>query len=321
MPLPAQGREFARAPAAGFSYEAGMESAHLGQLAAFGTALCWSVTALSFETAGKRVGSVPVNVLRLAMGFGFLLPLVWLRRGMPFPMDAPGSAWLWLGVSGAVGFAFGDLCLFRAFVMIGARLSVLLMSLVPPMTALLSWAVLGETLTPREWVGMGMTIAGIMWVVRERIPSPDAVARHPSLWGLLLAMGGALGQAVGLVLSKFGMADYDPFAANQIRILAGLLTFAVLFTATRAWPRVARAVRDGRAMVYTAVGGFFGPFLGVSLSLVAVQHARAGIAATIMSVTPITIIPLAIWLRNERATPRAILGAGLAVAGTAVMLA
>lgn len=295
-----------------------MEHSLLGESAALGTACCWAVTALAFESAGRRVGSLPVNLIRLLLGFGFLVPLAWIRRGEPFPWDASGHAWLWLGMSGFVGFTLGDLCLFRAFVIIGSRLSVLLMSLVPPMTALLGWLLLGEMLTGREWVGMALTVGGVMWVVRERVPDPVVGHRPPSTRGVLLALGGAIGQAVGFVMSKEGIGSYDAFAANQIRVLAGIAGFVVIFTAGGWWPRFVQALRHPPAMTRTAIGAFFGPFLGVSLSLFAVQHTSTGVAATIMAITPVLMLPAA-WRRGERVTLRAALGALLAVAGTAIL--
>ena len=297
-----------------------MQLPHLGESAAFATAICWAITTLAFESACRRVGSLPVNLIRLLVGFLLLVLLVSVRRGSPFPTDATASAWTWLSLSGLVGFSFGDLCLFRAFVLIGSRLSVLLMSLVPPLTAVLGWVVLGETLSTREWLGMAMTVGGVVWVVRERVPNAVAESRHPPTWGVLLAIGVALGQAVGLVLSKLGMGDYDAFAANQIRVLAGIAGFAGIFTATRLWGRFADALRHPPAMQRTAFGAVFGPFLGVSLSLVAVQNTLAGVAATIMAITPILILPMSIWMRKERVTSRAVLGAVLAVAGTAVLV-
>jgi drug/metabolite transporter (DMT)-like permease len=295
-----------------------MDDSVLGQLAALGTASCWALTALAFESAGRRVGSLPVNLIRLLFGFAFLVPAAWIRRGLPLPSDASGDAWLWLGLSGFVGFALGDLCLFRAFVLIGSRISVLIMSLVPPMTALLGRIALGETLRGREWMGMAMTVGGVMWVVRERAPATAAGRRPPSTVGILLALGGAAGQAGGLVLSKRGMGTYDAFAANQIRILAGIATFALIFTFSRRWRPFVQALRHPPAMSRTALGAFFGPFLGVSLSLVAVQRTAAGVAATIMALTPVIILP-ALWWRKEPVTARAALGAVLAVAGTAVL--
>ncbi|MBZ0269238.1 DMT family transporter [bacterium] len=290
----------------------------LGEFAALATACCWAATAMAFESAGRRIGSLPVNLIRLVIGFLFLVPVVWVMRGRAFPTDASADAWLYLSLSGLVGFAFGDLCLFRAFVLIGSRLSVLVMSLVPPLAALLGWFFLGETLTGRELTGMALTVGGVAWVVRERIPD-GAGTRRPSTWGVVLALGGAVGQAGGLILSKKGMAGYDAFAANQIRVLAGIAGFAVIFTASGLWPRVLEAVRQPAAMSRTAFGAFFGPFLGVSFSLVAVAHSPAGVAATIMAIAPVILLPATRWRRREPISLRTLLGALVALAGTAVL--
>jgi len=293
--------------------------AHLGEMAALGTAVCWTATAMAFESAGRRVGSLAVNLIRLlgALALHAILGLV--RRGALVPVDAPVHAWTWLALSGLVGFCLGDLCLFRAFVVLGARLSVLMMALVPPITALAGWIVLGERLSPRDWLGMGITLAGVAWVVLERGRTVTGGQRRHPVSGILLGLGGAAGQAIGLILSKYGMRGYDAFASTEIRVIAGVAGFSVLFLIAGWWPRVFSAFRDGTAMARTGLGAFFGPFLGVSLSLVAVQHTASGVAATIMALVPVLIIPPATLIFKERISPRAIGGAALAVAGTVLL--
>ena len=320
---------------------------HAGELAALATAACWVATALSFEAAGRRVGSLTVNLVRLVLALGLLAAANALRRGLPLPTDASAHAWLWLTVSGLVGFTFGDLCLFRAFVVLGSRLSTLVMSLAPPLTAAIGWAVLGEVLAPRDLLGMALTVGGIAWAVAERQPprgapapvpgsAPAAVSGSPPApmpgglpapaaprtgraVGVALAFGGALGQAGGLVLSKLGMGAYDPWAATEIRVLAGTAGYVLLFTALGRWRRVRVALADRRAMAFTSLGAFFGPFLGVSLSLVAVQLVPAGVAASLMATTPILILPVAALLHRERIGRGAVGGAILAVGGVALL--
>jgi drug/metabolite transporter (DMT)-like permease len=295
-----------------------MSFPYAGELAALGTACCWTVTALAFESAGKRVGSLPVNLIRLVLGLAFLSLFGAVTRGLPLPTDASPQAWLWLSASGLVGFTFGDLCLFRALVVIGARLSILLMALVPPLTALIGWVILGERLAALEWLGMALTIGGVAWVVLER-PQTEGRPQGVRPGGILLGIGGAVGQAAGLVLSKVGMGSYDAFAATQVRVLAGLAGFAAVFFAIRGWGRVVAALRDRGAMARTGLGAFFGPFLGVSLSLVAVKYAATGVAATIMAIQPVLILAPAAALRKEHVSLRAILGAVLAVGGAALL--
>jgi len=292
----------------------------LGELAALATACCWVVTAMSFESAGKRVGSLAVNLIRLMLAFVFLSAFGCATRGLPVPLDAGAHNWVWLSLSGLVGFTLGDLALFRAFVLIGSRRSLLLMSLVPPMAALIGWLVLGERLTGADAVGMALTVAGVTLAIGERRPDESGVAAHPSPVGVALGLAGALGQALGLVLSKYGMGDYSAFAATQIRVIAGIFGFAALFLAIGWWPTVLAALKNGPAMKRVGLGAFFGPFLGVSLSLVSVQHITTGVAATLMATTPVLILAPAALLFKDRVSPRAIFGAALAVAGIAVLV-
>jgi drug/metabolite transporter (DMT)-like permease len=292
---------------------------YAGEIAAFAVACCWTLTSLAWETAARRVGSLPVNILRLVLAFAFLAAWCAIARGLPLPTDASPQAWLWLSASGLVGLMLGDLCLFRALVVIGSRLSVLLMSLVPPATALLGWAVLGERLGVVDWLGMALTVGGIGWVVLEQREDPAGRVARPSVSGVLLGVGGAVGQSVGLVLSKLGMGGYDAFAATQIRIVAGLAGFALLFAVLGWWGRVADALRDRPALSRITLAAFFGPFLGVSLSLVSVKYAPAGVAATIMALQPVLILVPAAALRKERITFRAAAGASVAVAGAALL--
>lgn len=293
---------------------------HLGELAALGTAACWVATALTFEAAGRRIGSLMVNLLRMPLAFLLLTLAAWSLRGLPLPTDASGHAWFWLAVSGLVGFTFGDLCLFRAFVVLGPRLSTLVMSLAPVVAALLGWAVLGELLGPLDLLGMALTLGGVAWAVLERRrPGADPHAPRRPLAGVLLALGGAVGQGAGLVLSKLGMAGYPALPATQIRILAGTAGYLLLFTGLGWWPRVRPALRDRSAMAWTALGAFFGPFLGVTLSLVAIQHTETGVAASLMATTPVLILPVVILLKGEKVGLGGVLGALLAVAGVAVL--
>jgi drug/metabolite transporter (DMT)-like permease len=303
---------------------------HSGHFAALLTAMFWTVTALTFAAASKKIGSMIVNLLRLIIGFIFLSVFIFFYRGLLLPVDATAREWFYLSLSGLIGFVFGDLCLFQAFVVIGARISMLIMALAPPITALIGWMVLGETLSLQSWIGMILTIGGIALVVLRRHPRDEnngtfrKVKFNYPIWGILLALGGALGQGAGLVLSKLGMgglepgAGYDSFAATQIRVIAGIAGFSILFTFLGFWKEAFRALTYRKPMLLLSLGAFFGPFLGVSFSLIAIKNADTGIAATIMAIVPVLIIPPSMILYKEKVTYKEITGAILAVSGVGV---
>jgi drug/metabolite transporter (DMT)-like permease len=297
---------------------------HPGEFAAILTAIFWTVTALAFEASSKRVGSMIVNLFRLIVGFVFLSIFTWIYRGLLLPVDATPQAWILLIISGLIGFTFGDLCLFQAFVVVGARISMLLMALAPPMTALIGWVVLGETMNIKSWIGMVLTIIGIAIVVLEREDHHEENGtkrkfkfNYP-LWGILLGLGGALGQAAGLVISKYAMKGYNAFASAQIRVIAGIAGFIILFTIYGHWKNAFRSLADQKAMSQLSLGAFFGPFLGVSFSLLSVQLTSTGIAATIMALVPILIIPPSVILFKEKVNFKEVIGAMLAVGGVAL---
>jgi len=293
---------------------------HKGELAALATAACWTVSAMAFTEAARRMGSLPLNAIRLAMALGLFLVFEGVTRGSPLPLDASAHNWFWLSLSGLVGFTLGDLCLFRALVLIGPRLSLLMLSLVPVIAATAGWAALGERLSLSSMAGMVLTVCGVAWVILERKPLGAGPVVHVSAAGVLLGLGAACGQAIGLVLSKIGLSDgYDSFASTEIRTLAGLAGFVAVLFIDRAWLRLAAAARSRPGMAYAALGACFGPFLGVSFSLVAVKYTYIGVAATIIALVPVLVIPVVIVVYRERVSPRAVLGAVLALAGVALL--
>ena len=291
---------------------------HTGEFAALLTAFFWTITSLAFESASYKIGSVAVNILRLIIGLAFLSVFTLIRRGLILPVDASAENWIWLALSGLVGFVFGDLFLFKSYTLIGSRFSMLIMTLVPPITAFFSFIILRERLTLFHYLGMTLTFSGIAMAIFSRPGKGEKLSLKLSPKGILYAFGGAVGQALGLVLSKFGMKDYDPFAATQIRIIAGIFGYTLLVTVLSRWGSVIKGTHNKTGMMLTSLGAFFGPFLGVSFSLIAVKYTETGIASTIMALVPVFIILPAIILFRQKVTIPEILGAIVSVGGVAL---
>lgn len=291
---------------------------HVGELAALAVAFFWTITALSFESASNKVGSLAVNLIRLVIGFFFLSVFSIFYRGHLFPNDAGLSQWLWLSLSGLIGFVLGDLCLFKSFTVIGSRIAMLIMTLVPPITAALGFIFLGEKLTLFNFIGMSLTVGGIFTAIFSRASQGEKLKLNMPLKGFLLALGGAFGQALGLVLSKKGMGNYDPFAATQIRVITGIIGFAALVLILGRGEQIRNALRHKLGMRGIVIGSFFGPFLGVSFSLLSVKYTETGIASTIMALVPILIIAPSVLIFKQKVTLREIIGAIVSVCGVAL---
>jgi drug/metabolite transporter (DMT)-like permease len=288
-----------------------------GELAALGTAICWTLSSLAFELSARRIGSLSLNLVRVVLAFVWLTGLALIVRGVPLPTDASAAQWGWLSLSGFVGMVLGDLCTFRAYVEFGARRTMVVATSVPVFTAALAWIILGERPTLLEVGGMAVIVAGVLLAVLER-QSSAVIERRNMVRGVLLGLGGALGQAGGLLLSKRGMAGYNAVSSTQIRVLAAIAGFAVVLTAAGWWRKLVESLRDRPAMNAAAVGAMLGPGFGITLSLYAMAHAKAGIAACLMSLSPIFIIPFAA-ARGERVGLGGVLAAALAVAGVVII--
>ena len=289
----------------------------VGESAALVTSLCWSLNSVCFMVAGRRVGSASVNLGRLLMAWAVLILVHLVVYGSPFSLQAGAVRFGWLAASGFIGFALGDAVLFEAFVLIGARLAMLLMTLSPLFSALLAWLFLGQNLTLPKLLAMAVTLGGIAWVVWGGGDHEE----HPHLWrGVLLGVGGALGQSVGLVFSKFGLAGgLPPISANLIRVSAGVVALLLYFGSTGRLRGTLGALRDGRATAFIALGAVTGPVLGVVLSLIAIIRAPMGVAATLMSLSPVILLPVSHFVFKERVGGHAILGTLLALAGAAAL--
>ena len=305
---------------------------HLGEVISLVVAVFWTVTALFADKASHRLGSMTANVLRLAMAFVFLGLLLWVSVGHPYPVYASGKAWLWLGLSALVGYVFGDWCLFNCYLSIGARFGQLFMTLAPPMAAIAGWAILGETLSWKSALAMAVTLSGIAISILSRDGGHKVHLTLP--WkGVLLGLGAGIGQGVGLVLSKVGMQHYAaaipseapeamasmlPFASTMIRALVGALGFLLLMSLQRDLGSLKRAVHDKVGMRYALIMTVFGPVLGVSLSLMAVQYTNAGIASTLMALTPVFILFPYAFLYKQRIRLREVIGVAVSMAGVAL---
>jgi len=298
----------------------------MGEIAALATSFCWSLNSVQFTFAGRRVGSRVVNRVRLALAVVFLSVAHLLLHGRLWPIQAELYRWGWLGLSGAIGLILGDGALFHAFLLIGPRKSMVLMTLVPVISTLAAWLALGETLLPIEVLAILITIGGIAWVVLEREPGRPSEdedrdeRKRNSLLGVLLGMGGATGQALGLVAAKRGLAgDFPALSATVIRMIVAT---TIIWLATLLRGQVGPtwvALRDKRARLWLVGGAFIGPFIGVWLSLIAVRTAPVGIASTLMALSPIMLIPFDHWIFDETITWRSIMGTLVALIGAAVI--
>lgn len=291
----------------------------IGEVAAFGTAVCWTLSALFFEQGTKRIGVLGVNFYKVVFAFVFLTGSAWLFRGMPLPLDASPEAWLYLSISGVIGFVITDIFLFTAYKTIGSRMSTLFLAISPAFTALLGFIFLHEVLAPKSIVAMALVGTGIVIAVlsREKITARGAAARTDAR-GYVFAFLSSIGQSIGMIFTKQGVKNYDAISGTQIRVMSAIIGFAIVSLLFEKGKSILASPRDKQGMKFTFIGSVFGPFLGVALSLFAMQHTETGIVSTLIGLTPILIIPPAIFVLKQKVKPMEIVGAVIAVTGSAL---
>lgn len=306
---------------------------YFGEIIALIVAFSWTATALFADIASHRIGALPLNLIRMAMSLLFLALLLWVFTGTPYPQFADGKAWFWLALSGLVGYVFGDYCLFNSYIVFGSRYGQLFMTLAPPVAGIAGWLMLGEAMSWHSWLAMLVTLTGIGYSILNRGGESHKLTLQLPLKGVLLGIGAGVGQGVGLVLSKIGLEYYEasvpadateaiarlmPFAGTFIRAVFGLIGFTAILALRKSLGKVREALHDRKGMSFAALTTFFGPFLGVSLSLMAVQYAKAGIASTLMALTPVLIIVPYALINKQRITAKEVIGTFITITGVAL---
>ena len=273
---------------------------------------------MMFAGAIRRIGSVQVNVVRLIIAAVMLIVTI---LGADLSIRLSFGQYAYLSISGCIGLVFGDTFLFKSFHVNGARISMLIMSLAPAISAILAYIILGEMLSVWGIVGMIVTTAGIALVVVSNQQSEHTKVKLTRI-GLIYGFLGALGQGAGLVFARlaFVEGDINGFVATFVRIAASLV---VLLPLTLMTGRIKNPIgvfwNDKRALMLTIGGAIFGPYLGITFSLIAIMYTKVGIAATLIATVPILMLPLVRIIYKERLSWHAIVGACVAVGGVAIL--
>ncbi len=293
---------------------------YIGELAAIITSITYAINSALFTVAGRRVGSLVVNRVRLLAACFFLALGHWIFIGLPWPVQAGWERWFWLGSSGIIGLVVGDAFLFQAFIWIGPRIAMLLMSLAPIIAAVTAWVFLKERLTAYQILGILLTLLGVVWVILDKNQRSKAANKH-YLRGIFFGLGGAIGQGVGIVLAKPGLTgSFSALSGNYIRMFTAFLVMALVTVLQGKIKTTFLEMRANPKALYAIVGGAFsGPFIGVSLSLFALQHTSIGVASTLMALTPIFLLPVEVRFFNENLGWRAVAGTVIALLGVAVL--
>ena len=302
----------------------------LGLLAATTTLVSWSFGTLSFLKASRLMDPGLLNRARLGLAVIATLTIACVAAGTsPWSLLASttSGSWLWLGLSGFIGLTIGDLFGFTSLRILGARRQSVIGTTAPAASAVVALALLGETLSLTDIIGIALSIAGVMYAMntsQERDEVHSEGFGSYSL-GVLLAIGGAICQGAGLVLAKKGMtganASIAPFHATFLRMIVGFSATYLVDVLRRAPHRPLKdAFADPTARSAMFVGTLYGPIIGVTLSLVAARSLDVAVAQTILSLVPFVVMAIMRLFYRQPIPARSIVGAVISVSGVVLLV-
>ncbi|MEM1426763.1 MAG: DMT family transporter [Cyanobacteria bacterium P01_H01_bin.130] len=317
----------------------GLPDGTLGIGAALSAAFCWAIATRLFSSLGGILNPAWLNCLKGAIAITlFLLTLLGrsLATGEPW-LSLTGSEMGFLALSGVLGIGLGDTAYFESLNRLGPRLSLLLESGAPIVTATLAWIFLQEALSVTALLGMAIAVGGITWTLAEQT-APDAISPSPSqshprakLQGILWGIVAALSQAGGSVIARGTLAasTVDPQQSGLVRLVAGSMMALAIATVTHLFKSPISAPEDAlppkrlrlpfHLSLRLLLATFLGTYLGISLQQTALKFTFAGIAQTCLATSPLFILPI-LWLTGERLSYRAIAGALVTVGGIVILV-
>lgn len=296
----------------------------IGEFAALGAALAFGFTSTFFTLAGRKIGAISSLAFSLPISMAILIGLHIVIVGDIFPLSAGLDRWFYLTVSGVFGFVISSIFILRAFQYIGPRLTLLVASFAPILSAIIAWVFLGQELPSNAILGIALVLTGIVWVVTEgdndakrKVETDNTDYRK----GLIFAVGGALGQAIAIVFSSQGVSgDFPAMSASLMRTFVAVVTiWLFIMSQGNVRRNLKLIIAESYSMRFIMIAAVSGPVIGASLVLLSLQFTTVGVSSTLTNTTPIILIPIGYFVFKEKITARAIVGTMIAIAGIAVL--
>lgn len=303
-----------------------------GLIAAFGTLFCWTAGTMIFTIASQRTDPAALNRVRLVYATILLSLIVITLFKVPLKelfLLPTWEEWFWLGLSGIIGLTLGDFFAFSAFRILGSSRTSLFSPFAPVAALLLGMLMLNETINLFGGIGMLISIGGIFWFVQTtRKSNQEEIPQKQLLQGIGFAILGALGQGMGLVCAKKGLNithvsgnDINPVHATWIRMFIGALAaYSLALFKRNVWNEFKTITGNAFTFTPTIMGTLFGPVAGVSLSLFAASQIPVGIAQTIFSLLPLTVMFAAIVSGREKLNVPTVIAALICLLGVVVLV-
>jgi drug/metabolite transporter (DMT)-like permease len=297
-----------------------------GEVIALLTTLCWSLGIFPFTAAAKRLGTGPLNQYRLLLAW--LIISVILRVFNSVSVTELFSHphlyhYVFLGLSGIIGFTIGDYCSFTSFKLLGPKLGSLYTTFAPGAALLVGFLVLGERINFIGIFGIVLTVGGVIWLTlsKKDKAAAELAGFSRDKKGIAYGIIGALCQGTGLVLSKLGMDFYSDKLPTMHAVWIRLMfAFSAAFIASLFLKRLIQNSKpifsnENNGIPFMVLGTLLGPVAGVTFSLLAIQKLEVAVAQTIFALLPIFVLPVNLLVYKEKITIQSVFACLVAIIG------
>ena len=288
-----------------------------GEFAALGAAFLWALSAVVYTHLGQKISPLVLNLSKGVIAIAYIA-ITLILQGDFLPTNINGINLGFLLVSGILGIGLGDTFYFEALNNLGARRTLLLEALAPPLAALIALLALQEALSLTAWAGIFLTVLGVAWVISERVPGTGNKVVNP-LRGISFALLSAIGQASGAVLSRAALSTttINPLWSTLLRIVGGV-SILLLWMPLRKQSGWWQPLQSKKLLGIIAITALFSTYLGIWLQQTAIKYTATGIAQALISTSPLFVLPIALWM-GEKVSFRAFLGVLVALGGIALL--
>lgn len=284
----------------------------MGESLALAAAFGWVGSSVFLERASKETGTLAVNLIRLVIAMLFLGVITYVKRGLVLPLDVTKESFKFLSISGLFGLFLGDFFLYKSYIKIGPRITLLVMTFSPIAVSILSFFILGEKIEGFKVLGMLLTIIGIAIVILKKKNDKEF-----SKVGFIYALLAMLGESLGIVFTRLGSIDYDSFATIQVRTIPAIFAFIVYISLKKEWSNIKEGILNKKGMIYIVLGTIVAT-LGVTALVEAMKYANVGIVSTLAATSPILIIPISIIFFKEKVSILEGIGALISFVGITI---
>ena len=289
-----------------------------GELAALSGAFLWAISSAIYSLLGQKISPLKLNLFKGLIAIALIFLTLIISGKLQTELNLITIS-LFL-ISGVLGIGLGDTAFFSALKNMGARRTLLMATLSPPITALLGLIFLKEQLTFGAWCGIFITGIGVAWVISERTPGA-AITNINIKQGIIWAILAEIANSSGAIISRFALlsSDISPLWSSLFRLTGGAIIVILLLFLQRIKPSQLEKINWSMKLV----GGIFvttfgGTYLGIWLQQISLKFAPAGIAQTLLATSPIFIIPIAAKM-GEKISIRSIFGVLVAVVGISLL--